>query len=331
MSYQNISRSLDIANAPFLARLVGVYTLTSSDVALTGAYYGMTAGTNLYSFVEQINEPTSGLPSDGAPGRQTTNTYGNVSGQPLPVTTAPTAMYALEGNNSLLAIPGSTPAGFTNPGPYVEMRLRGMVGNVPVYEFVVNSNDLAWIKVTSSTASTINLGRTVTDATLSGTTLTSATANFTSIDVGDTLISTNIPSSPPTTISAVNSSTNVTMSAAGTTGTNVTVQIVSGTTTGYAAVIDDWSNKTGAWSDGTVVWLVGANTELPQVGVRYQCRLLGVDDMNTQIWATSYEVGSLAELNSTTLFGGSYFDGNLVTLTPGVTTGGKVWLIDGNG
>lgn len=188
------------------------------------------------------------------------------------------------------------------------------------------NESIAWVKATSSTPSTIYLGRTITDGMITGgTTLTSNSANFTSTDTGDTVIGTGIPGS--TTISAINSTT-ATLSNTSTNGTGLTIQIVSGTTTGYAAVIDAWSNKDGTWSDGATVWLLGANTELPQVGVRYQCRLLGVDDMNVQIWGVSAEWASLAVVNSTTLHGTYYLDGNLVTLTPGQTTGGAVWLID---
>jgi hypothetical protein len=47
MSYQNLSREVSIERFHFLARVVGVYTLTDADVASTGSFPGMTAGTNL--------------------------------------------------------------------------------------------------------------------------------------------------------------------------------------------------------------------------------------------------------------------------------------------
>lgn len=135
MSYQNLPQTLDIAASLFLARLVGVYTLTSSDVAVTGNYYGMTAGAYLYSFVEETYDPVTGLPVDAAPGRQTSNASGLVGSQSEPVGAAPLAMFALELSNNLLTIPAPTPTGYTNPGPYVWMRQRGVVGSTASYEF----------------------------------------------------------------------------------------------------------------------------------------------------------------------------------------------------
>lgn len=105
---------LPLMNAPFLARLTRVYTPTS----------GAQAGINLYAFVEQTLDPATGIPADASPARQTS-----------PPTGQPTAAYAIELNNTLLAVPGSTPPGFPNPGPYVSMRLKGVAGAAPVYEF----------------------------------------------------------------------------------------------------------------------------------------------------------------------------------------------------
>jgi hypothetical protein len=39
------------------------------------------------------------------------------------------------GDLGSFSVPGSTPPGYTNAGPYVEMRFKGMVEGVPVYEF----------------------------------------------------------------------------------------------------------------------------------------------------------------------------------------------------
>lgn len=89
MSFQNIPEYLDIVLAPFPARLTAVYTVPS----------GPQAGLNLYSFTEQYTDPTTGIPKDVV-GRQT------VGSAP------PTSGYALEANNALLTVPGSTPTAF---------------------------------------------------------------------------------------------------------------------------------------------------------------------------------------------------------------------------
>ena len=106
---------LDTSRDFFLARLTSVYTVSS----------GPQAGLNLYSFIEQLFDPDTGAPVDNITGRQT---YPALTG-------TPTSAYAIEDNNTLLTVPGSTPTGFVSPGPYVEMRLKGSLDGVPVYEF----------------------------------------------------------------------------------------------------------------------------------------------------------------------------------------------------
>lgn len=123
MSYQDLSDSLDLAAAPFLARLTDV-----------NAGSGSFANLNLYSFIEQMADPTTGIPNDAAPGRQT---------EPA-LTGTPTSGFALEVNNVSLTVPGSTPSGYANPGPYVTMRLKGFASGVPVYEFV-SSSQIAYL------------------------------------------------------------------------------------------------------------------------------------------------------------------------------------------
>lgn len=122
MSYQNLPESLDIANAPFLARLTSVQVGTGDQ---DGLY--------LYGFVEQVLDPATGLPLDAKPGRSDN------------LDTAATC-YALEMRNrrvpGLTAAPPSTPLpAWTTPlpsplpYPYVWLRLRTGVNGSPVYEF----------------------------------------------------------------------------------------------------------------------------------------------------------------------------------------------------
>lgn len=127
MSYQNFGYLLPLRNALFRARLTSVYTLTSTDVSGGHSWAGMTAGTNIYAFVEETCDPATGLPVDANPGRQS---------YPAGSST-PTSGFAIEVNNANLTVPGSTPTGYTNAGPYVWMRLRETVLSVPVYEFQV--------------------------------------------------------------------------------------------------------------------------------------------------------------------------------------------------
>jgi hypothetical protein len=119
--YQSQSGGIQIAmddDDTFIARLTGVYTPTS----------GTFAGINIYSFVEQAFDGT-GFPVDKLQGRYTIPNP-PVSGS------MPTASWAIEVNNALLTVPGSTPPGFTNPGPYVRMRQLGQDANgFAVYRF----------------------------------------------------------------------------------------------------------------------------------------------------------------------------------------------------
>ena len=92
---------------PFLARLTAVASGTSGQ-----------ASWNLYSWTEQGYDEF-GFPVDFAAGR----------------TGTPASGYAVEANNALLTVPGSTPSGYANPGPYAWLRLKGVVQGAPFYEF----------------------------------------------------------------------------------------------------------------------------------------------------------------------------------------------------
>lgn len=102
---------LPLFNASFLARLTSVQ-----------AGSGGQAGLWIYGFTEQAFDVSTGIPADASTPR-TDN-----------LSTAGTT-YALENENVFLNVPGVTPAGYGNPGPYVEMRLRGIVDGSPIYEF----------------------------------------------------------------------------------------------------------------------------------------------------------------------------------------------------
>jgi hypothetical protein len=144
VSFQNLPRELDIQAAPFLARLTSV-------VAGTGAQ----AGLNLYGFAEANFDPTTGFPLDANPGRAD-----NLQ------TVATT--YAVEIDNNLVPGLTSTPQVFTPltatvaspfPYPYAWLRQKGMVNNGVIYEFAFPppAKPLAWVKVTSTTSSSVTL------------------------------------------------------------------------------------------------------------------------------------------------------------------------------
>ncbi len=126
---------VDTSREFFLARLTNVYTPTG----------GSLANINLYSFIEQIPDPTTGIPTDFANGRQT---YPALTG-------TPTSAYAIEANNTLLTVPGTTPSGYSHPGPYVEMRLKNVTYGIPVYEFLYTpgSSSISYLTSTASNAS----------------------------------------------------------------------------------------------------------------------------------------------------------------------------------
>lgn len=98
-------------DAPFLARLTSKQNGTGAQASLI-----------LYGFTEQSYDPTTGFPVDANPARTDNLSLGATT-------------YALEVSNQSLTVPGSTPSGFTNPGPYVWLRLRGAVEGGLVYEF----------------------------------------------------------------------------------------------------------------------------------------------------------------------------------------------------
>lgn len=133
---------LDTSTFPFLARLTAVYTPTS----------GRYSGVNIYSFVEQAFDPTTGLPVDANPGRTTVGTTGAM----------PTSSWATEANNNVLTVPGPTPAGYANPGPYVEVRLTSLANGVPVFEFDYETSPAIvqgfWARITAqATTAPLNL------------------------------------------------------------------------------------------------------------------------------------------------------------------------------
>ncbi len=139
---------VDTSKEFFLARLTNVYTPTG----------GSLANINLYSFIEQIPDPTTGIPTDFANGRQT---YPALTG-------TPTSAYAIEANNTLLTVPGTTPSGYSHPGPYVEMRLKNVTYGLPVYEFLYTpgSSSISYLTSTSGnftlSTSYANVGLSVT-------------------------------------------------------------------------------------------------------------------------------------------------------------------------
>lgn len=346
-----IQLSID-APTTFLARLTGVFTPT------TGTY----SGVNIYSFVEQQFDP-NGFPIDAVPGQAT---------QPNPPVSGamPTSSWATEINNNLLTVPGPTPTGYPNPGPYVEMRLVSQANGVPVYEFTspvagfwaritgqatiaplnvysfeqvddptppngwvvtsggitgtlnaeeVNENDSVpidsivwmtanlaekdwyafswqssgdeWVKCTSVSPQTVTTGygstRTVNDGVLTynSLTLTSATANFTSADVGAYLTGTGIPSG--TRVYSINSSTSIQMNAYATvtaSGVSVTITQPDTTLTAYDGVVVTWDNKAADWVIGSTVWLYDVNGNTPMLDNIYRCNYLGDDVNGAQIW-----------------------------------------------
>lgn len=146
MSYQNIPNYALIRHSIFRARLTSVYALTSGDVGGGGNFPGMVAGTYIYGFKEQSINVTTGLPADANPGRESYPTGSSM----------PNLAFAVEVNNNLLTVPGSTPTGYANPGPYVWLRQRETVNSVQVYEFDSDPS-LAWVKVTSITSQSVNL------------------------------------------------------------------------------------------------------------------------------------------------------------------------------
>jgi hypothetical protein len=210
--------SIDTTYEPFLARL-------TSSVAGTGSQTGLT----LYGFIEQQLDGSTGIPSDFTTGRQD-----NLSGA--------ANTYALEWENQSVTVPGSTPSGFTNAGPYVEMQLRQIVNGAPVYGFAAPAGGVEADWLPGSTNATNNgtivadpaMGRFVCDEngvidlawlninrvvstclyTSGSAALTSISAQFTAGDVGKGVIGRGIPSG--TTISSFSSSTSVTMNNAAT-------------------------------------------------------------------------------------------------------------------
>lgn len=124
-------------DAPFLARLTGVYTPTS----------GNQANLHLYSFIEQIRDPVTGYPLDCPGGRQTYPAWPS----------APQTTYAMEVNNTLVSVPTYDATGFGIVYPYVWLRLSSYVAGVPVYEFVGEETLLQFVEVSTQSQTTILL------------------------------------------------------------------------------------------------------------------------------------------------------------------------------
>lgn len=232
------------AEAPFLARLTAVYTVVKNDGT------NLPVNENLYSFIEQIADASSGVPSDMLGGRQTSVNA---------ITNIPFDSWAVEINNALLTVPGGAVPGSSQAGPFVEMRLKGLARGVPVYEFGWPS-PYAFVAVSSAIPQTVFLGRTVT-ATLSGSIMTVTSGTLSTSDVGSIVLGTGLPTSPPyTTISAVVTTVTppfATLSAPASSGVGVQVvisnrqylafQAVAGSATGDAASYTGYSLNTSAW------------------------------------------------------------------------------------
>jgi len=170
------------------------------------------------------------------------------------------------------------------PPFYAVLDYEGAIGGAPYYTFQASA-PVAIIKPTTATSSTIQLGRQVTDGVLTSgsTTLTSATAAFTSADNGATAIGTGIPAGA--TLTFVNATTATLSAAATASGTGVTVTIQSGTATGYAGNMENWSTLNGTWTDSTAAWFIGANGETPTANTRYLCKQIGADAAGVTIWS----------------------------------------------
>lgn len=137
-------RYLDYLEAPFLARLTSVQVGTGSQANL-----------QMYGFTEQVFDPSTGFPTDASPARTGS-----------PANTGDT--YAVEASNIALTVPGSTPSGYSNAGPYVWLRLKGLVNGIPVYEFDAGNTFLT-VKDGTTTVSNVTTlkftsGATVTNA-----------------------------------------------------------------------------------------------------------------------------------------------------------------------
>jgi hypothetical protein len=68
-----------------------------------------------------------------------------------------------------------------------------------------------------------------------------------------------------------------------TSATTTSVTLASGTIQAYPAVLESLSGS-GAWTDGTVVWLYPANAGFFAVNVRYVAVLVGSDTSGVQVW-----------------------------------------------
>src|SRR5215831_13754251 len=220
-------------------------------------------GTILYTWTEQVVGQPDGRYSNQVSARTGTSN-------------------AREVNNADVAIPF-----------YAVLDYEGAINGAPYYTFQ-SPAATAFVKPTTATSSTIVLGRQVTDGVLTSgsTTLTSATAAFTAADNGRPVSGTGIPAGA--TLTFVNATTATLSAAATASGTAVTVTIQSGTTSGYSSYLESWS---GTWSDGAVVWFIGANGETPTANTRYLCEQIGVDASGQTIWSDEISAGGGAGAN----------------------------------
>lgn len=145
-----------------------------------------------------------------------------------------------------LPIPGG------NVGPIVRMATHSAWD---FYKFTYNAQNspLAYVQPTTTTPSTVVLGRTITDAILNGTTtlVSPQQANFTAKDVGAVLVGTGIPGG--TTIFSVTNGTTITMTASASAGVDVTVNIETGSIKGYSSVANYPDPVSGAWKRRTFI------------------------------------------------------------------------------
>lgn len=289
---------------PFLARLTSV-------AAGTGGQSNWWK----YAWIEQAWD-TNGFPVDANPARKGTTT----------------SSYAFEVNNTLLTVPGTTPTGFTNPGPYVWMRLKGVVAGIPVYEFDAGQSSgttTQWVKVTSITSSTITIG--------SGGTVTAYPAVLTSFstttgawaDTATTVWFYSANNEIPVignryecvsfgTASDTKAVWGEDLQAEGwvkvTSATSSTITVAGINLTAYPCVPASWNASTGAWSDSAVTaWFYSASGNVPVAANRYEVVAFGIAGDGKSVWGT--------DKNTTTSFSGARFsNSSLQSIASGVVT-----------
>lgn len=196
-------------------------------------------------------DPTSGMPAIG-------QTWGAKAGS-----------YLLTYGRNGFAIQGSPVSANGQQGP-------------PRVLIVPSTLPLSFIAVSQTAPKTIYLGRSVTDAVLKAgsNVFSSASANFTSADIGLQVLGFTagspdgtIPASPPTTITAINTTVSpptAILSAPATANvTGETVAILTGTTAGFPAAQEVWNGPTGltnhqwTFTGSSACWFLSTNSPDP--------------------------------------------------------------------